>query len=421
VNGAPHAGASFPDDEAHRVRLASHSAAPPEALASLAHDPSVTVRAAVALNRAAPPHIDRALAADDDERVRALLAGKVASLLLGLGAPEREQAREQALATLAALVEDEAERVRGAIAAVVATMAEVPHQLIVRLAHDISVSVAEPVILLSPLLTAEDLLALIGAPPTAATLLAVARRPGLTEAVSDAIAATADIAAIRALLANQEAAIREATLDALIAGAAAQETWHAPLVRRPQLSEKAARALSDIVCGALLGELARRADLPEALAADLARRLAERQSAEHLPAEHLPAERQSAERPSTTHRGPFPRQSTAEALASAGGPTEQTLLAAVRRGDSALAAACLASAAGVPLAAVERAVRLRSAKGLVSLLWRAGFSMDAAAPVQALLAGLAPGEVLPPGPAGSFPLGTEEMGWHVDLLGHGGP
>ncbi len=397
---APDLNEACPDDETRRVRLAS-GAAPPETLALLGDDPSVTVRAAVALNRAAPADIDRRLAADVDERVRALLAGKVASLLPGLGAAERERAREQALATLAALVEDEAERVRAAIAAVVATMADVPHELILRLAHDMAVSVAEPVILLSPLLTVEDLLALIGGPPTAATLLAVARRPGLTEAVSDAIAATADATAIRLLLANPEAAIRELTLDALIAGAAAQETWHAPLVRRPVLSDKATRALSDIVCTELLGELAHRADLAPALAADLARRLAER----------LAAERGAAA---------GPEESRNEALA-AGGPTEQVLLAAVRRGDSPLAAACLATAAGVPLAVVERAVRLRSAKGLVSLLWRAGFSTDAAVPVQALLAGLPPGEVLAAGPAGSFPLGCDEMSWHVDLLGRGGP
>ena len=410
MNAGPPPSAAYPDDEAHRVRLASQAGASPETLALLAHDPSVTVRAAVALNRGAPADTDRVLAADGDERVRALLAGKVASLLPGLGAPEREQARELALATLAVLVEDEAERVRGAIAEVVAAMADVPHELITRLARDTAVSVAEPVILISPLLTAEDLLALIGSPPTAATLCAVARRPGLSEAVSDAIAATADTAAIGLLLANREAGIREATLDALIAGAAGQVMWHAPLVRRPLLSERSARALSDIVSTALLGELARRADLSPALAAELAHRLAERRAEEGAaePGEPSPMESRSRER-------------TTETLAAAGGPTEQMLLAAVRRGDAALAAACLAAAAGVPLAAVERAVRLRSAKGLVSLLWRASFSMEAAAPVQALVAGLPPGEVLPSGPGGSFPLGIEEMGWHVDLLGHGGP
>jgi uncharacterized protein (DUF2336 family) len=353
------------------------------------------------MNRAAPADVDRVLAGDEDERVRALLAGKVAALLPGLAQPERTEVRDQVLATLASLVADEAEHVRGAIAAVVAGMPEAPRELILRLARDTAVAVAEPVIRLSPLLTAEDLLSLVGCPPSAATVLAVARRPGLSEAVSDAIAATADVTAISLLLANPEAAIRESTLDALIACAAAHEAWHAPLVRRPRLSEKAARALSDIVCAELLAELARRADLPEALAADLRRRLAER----------LAAERKAGAAPATSFLA------AAQSLAAAGALTEQALLEAVRRGESAMVAACLAVAARVPLTAVERAVRLRSTKGLVSLLWRAGFSMQAAAPVQALLAGLPPGEVLLAGPAGSFPLGIAEMRWHVDLLG----
>ena len=398
--------AAHANDEGRRVRLASHACTSAEVLAFLARDPSVLVRATVAMNRAAPANVDRVLAGDEDERVRALLAGKVAALLPGLAQPERTEVRDQVLATLASLIADEAEHVRGAIAAVVAGMPEAPRELILRLARDTAVAVAEPVIRLSPLLTAEDLLALVGCPPSAATVLAVARRPGLPEAVSDAIAATADVTAISLLLANPEAAIRESTLDALIACAAAHEAWHAPLVRRPLLSEKAARALSDIVCAELLAELARRADLPGPLAAELGRRLAER-----LAAERLAAERRAGAAPATSFLA------AAQSLAAAGTLTEQVLLEAVRRGESAMVAACLAVAARVPLAAVERAVRLRSTKGLVSLLWRAGFSMQAAAPVQALLAGLPPGEVLLAGPAGSFPLGIAEMRWHVDLLG----
>lgn len=388
------------DDESSRVRLAAHAETSPEILGLLAQDPSVTVRVAVAINRAAPPDVDRVLASDADERVRALLAGKVAALVPGLKASERELVRQQVLATLAALVEDEAERVRRAIADVLATMPEAPRELILRLASDTAISVAGPVIGLSPLLTTEDLLALIDCPPTAATVLAVARRPGLPEAVSDAIVATANVAAIRTLLANPQAAIRESTLDALIARAASHKVWHAPLVRRPELSEKAARALSEIVQAELLAELAHRADLSPALATDLGRRLADRLTEVAGPRTNPP--------PSFL--------AEAESLAARGALTEQALLEAVRLGEPAIVAARLAVAARVPLAVVEHAMALRSAKGLISLLWRAGFSMKAAEPVQALLTGLAPANLLAPGPAGSFPLGVAEMRWHVDFL-----
>src|SRR5208282_5932534 len=109
-----------------------------------------------------------------------------------------------------------------------------------------------------------------------AVALAVARRPDLTEDVADALATTADDTAIRAMLLNHSAQIRESTLDALIARAADHVGWHAPLVRRPKLSGRAAEALSRIVADTLLGELASRADLPEGVTAELHARLTAR-------------------------------------------------------------------------------------------------------------------------------------------------
>ena len=81
--------------------------------------------------------------------------------------------------------------------------------------------------------------------------------------MSDAIAATADIAAIRALLANPSAQIREATLDALVA----RSVDHPRLARAAGAASVAAAArsalmLSEIVAAHLLAELATRADLP---------------------------------------------------------------------------------------------------------------------------------------------------------------
>ncbi|MGH7119489.1 MAG: DUF2336 domain-containing protein [Acetobacteraceae bacterium] len=386
--------------EAHRVRLASR-ATEPEVLRLLARDPSVTVRAAVAMNKASPIAANRLLAADRDERVRALLAGKIAALLPGLAAGEQEELREHVLATLTTMVEDEAVRVRAAIADAVAGMPEAPRELILRLARDIAVNVLDPVIRLSPLLTTADLLALIDCAPTVATVQAVARRAHLDETVSDAVVATADVAAIRLLLGNSSAAIREATLDRLIAGAANHEEWHAPLVRRPRLSEAAMRVLAVIVRTELVGVLARRADLPWGLAAELNRRLAASSSPK------------TAAEPASTSS----YVTEAEALAARGALDEKTLLDAVRQGNAELAAARLAVAARVPFEVIERAVALKSAKGLVSLLWKAGFSMRAAGPVQALLTGCAPDATLPPGPAGSFPLAISEMRWQVDFLG----
>jgi uncharacterized protein (DUF2336 family) len=389
-------------DIRERVRQGAASTTSPDILLELACDPDLTVRAAVAMNCAAPSQANHLLARDSDDRVRTLLARKLSQLVPSLASGERDRLRQQALETLALLVEDEAARVRGAITDVLKDMPNAPRQLILRLAHDSLLAVSEPVIRLSPLLTQGDLLALIERRPNPATAAAVARRAALPEAVCDAIAATADTAAITALLENASAAIRETTLDMLVDRAVDHEAWHAPLVRRPALSPRATTALAEIVTTQLLDELTRRADLAPEVAAELRERLAQRLK----PAATAPA------------RPPDPDQALRDAqeLLAEDRLDEAALLAAVHRGEAEAATALLAVAADVAVSVVERAATLRSAKGLVSLVWKAGFSMQAAGPVQVLLARLSPAVALRASPGGAFPLAVEEMRWQLDFL-----
>jgi uncharacterized protein (DUF2336 family) len=389
-----------------RVRVGANSETPPEILCLLADDPVVTVRAAVAMNEAAPPQAVHRLVKDDDERVRVLIARKLGALAHGLSDHEQERLRQQTYEALAGLVADEAVRVRAALADVLKEMPDAPRELILALAHDPELPVAEPVIRFSPLLTEQDLLALLTRSPNHATVISVARRPHLNEAVCDGIAATANVSAIRVLLTNQSAAIREATLDALIANGAEHTEWHEPLVRRPALSANSARKLAEIVANHLLEVLASRTDLEPGLLRELRLRLGKRLEPDFGP-------------PTTTH--------AAQGVSWTGGAapgkrvvTEAMLLQAARQGDAKLVAALLASAAGVPLPVVQRAGALRSTKGLVSLIWKAGFTMAVAAPVQALLARLAPASLLGPDPGGNFPLAADEMRWHLDFLGRMG-
>jgi uncharacterized protein (DUF2336 family) len=394
--------------ERSRIRLGAAPGTAPDVLCELARDASVTVRAGVAINPDAPPEADGLLATDADDRVRTLLARKLAARSGTLSEPDRARLNRHAHETLALLIEDEAVRVRSAIAEVVKQMPDAPRELILRLARDMEVTVSDPVIRLSPLLTAEDLLTLLAATPSSTTALSVARRPDLNEAISDAIAATADTAAIRALLANPSAAIRESTLDQLIARAADHVDWHEPLVRRPMLPPHAARALSEMVATQLLDVLAARADLDPGVTRELRTLLAARLAG--------PADGTASRADITAEQA----LAEAQTLAMDGRLTEQEVLGAARRGEARVAAALLAVAAEVSLSVVDRAVTLRSAKGLVSLTWRAGFSMRVAGPLQALLARLPPAQVLPPGPAGTFPLAVEEMRWQLDFLGRMG-
>jgi hypothetical protein len=188
---------------------------------------------------------------------------------------------------------------------------------------------------------------------------------------------------------NGSAQIREATLDALVERSVEHPDWHDPLIRRPALSDQSAKTLSRIVADHMLEVLAARSDLDPVLAAELRTRVSAQ----------MERAREAAEPPIQMAR-----------------PTEADLIAAAREGDKRKAAAMLAAAACVPLPAVWRAATLRSAKGLVSLAWKAGFSMQTGYEMQVLLAGLSPGSVLKPGPGNSFPMSVQEMSWQVDFL-----
>ncbi len=216
--------------------------------------------------------------------------------------------------------------------------------------------------------------------------------------MSDAIAATADTAAIRALLANGSAAIRESTLDSLIDRAVGQPAWHEPLVRRPTLPIHAARALSEIVAAHLLEVLRARTDLDPALAVELRLRVAGRLAANTPPDNDVVL------------------MEAARALNAAGGLGEPALLAAFRAGELRRAAAMLAVAAGVGLDAIDRASRLRSAKAFVSLVWKANFGMHVAAAIQATIGQISPAAILPAAAGSGFPLSPEEMRWQMEFL-----
>src|SRR5581483_1935732 len=113
-------------------------------------------------------------------------------------------------------------------------------------------------------------------------------------------------------------------------------------------------------------ELARRGDLDPEVSLDLRRRL---------------GERLRAEKPGAAADGKAAME-VAKGLADAGALDEVALIEAIERGEARIAGAMLAVAAAVPIAVVDRAARLRSAKGLVSLIWKAGFTMRCAAPLQ---------------------------------------
>ncbi len=393
-------------DAAERADLAARPGLSPEILYYLAADKAPRVRTVVASNDATPPQANALLAGDTDEAVRVTLARKIAALSPTLSKNEQDRLSRLTWETLARLVNDTAVQVRAAIADVVQAMPDAPRALITRLARDTELPVAGPVLQFSPLLSTDDLLSLICDPPGPGTISAIARRPHLNEHVSDAIAATANTGAITQLLANGSAQIRENTLDALIARASAHVEWHEPLVERPRLSANAARKLAGIVAEHLVTKLAARPDIDAATAVFLKRQVVKQISWTVTPAAHR------SDEPS-----PGRALSDAAAIDDEGALTEDTLLMRAALGETRVVSAMLARAAGVPLSVVERAAALRSAKGLVALCWKAGYSMRSAGGALALRGRLPPASAITSVPGQDWPLSEEEMRWQIEFLG----
>jgi len=379
--------------ESDRAGLAAHPQTPPELLFFLVADRSAAVRARIAANRATPAQAARILAEDKDPAVREVLAERIAGLVPNLERHAATRLGQMVMAALGLLAEDAAVTVRAALAEALATMPDVPRDLVLRLARDTEWPVAEPVIRLSPLLTDSDLLSLIVTPPASFSRRAVAGRPGLTESLTDRLTRLADDAAILTLLSNSSASLRESTVSALIARAQDRPDMQAALARRPILSQQAMVALAAIVTDDVVGDLAARADLPPRTATELRVRLTHRSQAEQGERRARPAE------PSITGKG-----------------TEEVFLAAAARSDFAGCAESLAARGGWNPDALRRLAQLLSAKALISIAWKAGFSPAVAIPVQVVLGGLPSHAVLRPAVPGAWPLCEQEMRGQLQLL-----
>ena len=382
---------------ARRAALAADPATPPEALYYLMADSAPAIRTAVAANPAGPHQTFATLAADDDQAVRQALATRLAALAPDLPAAQQDRVAQVAWSALAQLAGDAAEEIRATIAEAVKDLPDAPRAMMLALARDTSLRVADPVIRLCPLLTEEDLLGLVAAPPIAATLTAIARRPTISETVAEALVATGDPAAIGALLGNRTAAIRESTLDALVVQAAERTAWQEPLVRRPDLPPRTALALAHFVAEDLLAALAERRDLPAEIAARIRGAVAARLAGVPRPGE-------TAE----------DAASRAGILLHAGALDDAVMLRASRGGEAPFVIAALAGLAAVPQSAVDDAVVTRCGKSLAGLCRKAGLSDAASEAVVGLLAP-APPLAAPAAVAPSL-VGDSELRWRIDAL-----
>ena len=352
--------------------------------------------------RAAPPAPAPRLAAGPDERVRQDLAAKLAEIAASIGDVDQRRLVDHVANVLGAVVAEAGRQLRAAIPELIEDWPEADCRVLLDVLELVELKADEPLLRLLPLLTGDDLMAVIAAPLAAGAGRMIASRPRLSDGGGEALARAARPAPVQTLLASAETATREATLDALLAREAGHPEWSEPLVGAPALPPRAARALAGLVARQMLAALQGHPRVAQPIRDELRTRLEHRLSGQIAQRFVEPSAQESV---ATAHR-----------LKRAGALNEAVLVAAAQRGESRLVAAMLAVAAGVPVSAVDRAVSLRSSKGLISLIWRAGFSMAPAGPVQSLLARVPPDALLLAGPDGAFPLSVEEMRWQLEFL-----
>ncbi|MHA1108001.1 MAG: DUF2336 domain-containing protein [Alphaproteobacteria bacterium] len=396
------------DSMRQRRKLAKRTDVQPEILYFLAEDSDAEIRRAIAVNGTTPPQADLILARDSDDDVRCGLAHKIAQLAPQLDSDEQDKMYQMVSEVLEILARDELPKVRRILAEELKDADKVPAAVVETLARDEDAAVAAPILEFSPLLSDELLLKIIAGDPVKGAVGAISRRNGVGAQVADAIVGSDDETAVASLLANSSAQIREETLDSLVERAENVSAWHKPLVRRPSLSQRAMKRLSEFVADSLLEDLAAREDIDK----DTARVVGE---AVRLRIRKAPAADESDTAGRKISADVTPQQ-RARDLHDAGKLDEETVLEGLGKGDRAFVSAALSLRAGVAPEIVQKIASMESAKGIIAMSWKAGLSMRTAVQLQLRLIRIAPTKIMNPKNGVDYPLTAEEMNWQLEFF-----
>jgi uncharacterized protein (DUF2336 family) len=379
--------------------LAGRNDTKPEMLYHLASDQNPAVRLKIAANPSTPLQAARLLAQDPDGEVRAELAKKIGRLLPGLDTPERERLRDLTIEVLEKLAGDQLTRVRALLAEEIKSSRTIPAPIIQRLARDVELAVAAPILEYSPLLGDSDLLEIIAHGAISGALPAIARRQDLSTKVSDAVVATLDVPAIAALLANKSAKIRDETMDQIVDHAESIQDWHGPIVVRADLSVRAIRRVAGFVASSLVRQLQERRGLDDETASFLAKRIRERLAEE----QDLQIKKDAGE--------------AVRRAVQTGALDDSFILSAIDNKDRNSVIHGIAAMIKRPPPVVEKILDAQSARAVVALCWYAGLSMRTALKVQSGAARVAQKDIIPARNGLDYPLTEDEMHWQLDLFG----
>jgi uncharacterized protein (DUF2336 family) len=171
------------------------------------------------------------------------------------------------------MTRDVAERVRTALSEHLKTVTDLPHDVALQLASDVD-AVSLPMLESSQVLTEWDLVEIVrGAGNTKRQ--AVARRPGVTERVQDALIDTEEAEVVATLLGNPAAEIGEGSLHRILDIFPEDATVHSPMAHRGALPVTIAERLVAIVSEELREHLATHHALSPDITSDIIRQARE--------------------------------------------------------------------------------------------------------------------------------------------------
>ncbi|OUR75283.1 hypothetical protein A9Q83_17785 [Alphaproteobacteria bacterium 46_93_T64] len=383
-----------------RAKLAANPSTKAEVLYYLTDDSSPDVRKVVAKNERTPHQANNILARDTDIDVRSELARKICRLLPSLSGDEAAQIREQTIEVLEVLAEDQLPSIRAILSESLKDSLVAPKHVILALAKDAEEIVASPVLEYSPLLSETDLLEIIASGVASGSLPAVARRDNLGEDISEAVAATLDIPAVAALLANKSARVREETLDQMISQAEGIETLHEPLVMRVDLSLRAMKRIAGFVAMSLVEKLVKKNGLSSEIESELKKQVRNR----------------IEESSSLTEEDESKSEKRAQKLWSAGRLNEETMMEAVNSREISFVQMGLGLMTGMKIGTVRSILNSRNGKVVTALCWKAELSMRLAIKMQTEIAHVPPRDVVNARDGVEYPFNDKDMDWQLSFF-----
>lgn len=293
------------------------------------------------------------LLSDPSPQARIDLAAKVADQFDRGGLNERE--RQIAEDIFRAMVKDAEVRVREALSEHLKATPDLPHEIVLALAHDVD-SVALPVLKSSEILTDADLIEIMRG-PNPAKQVAIAQRASVSTAVADAIVDSRNVTAVARLVGNEGADIGERTFDRMITEYGENEAVSDGLARRPNMPAKISERVVSELTGRLQDYLLCKTELSPDAVSTLLLQARERATVSLL----------------SKQVGALDLEQLVVQLHKNNRLTPSLVLRALCLGDMAFFEMAMSKRAGVPLRNAQILIHDQGTLGLESLYLRAGF------------------------------------------------